>query len=70
MADAKNRNQETAAAAISEGNHVEFLLCARDKAGCMAVGTTTNQIFPAKCHLQQPRSADCVGHDEGCGTCA
>ena len=45
-ADAKNRNQEAAATAISEGNDVEFLLCARDKVGCMAAGTTTKQIFP------------------------
>ena len=45
-ADAKNRNQEAAATAISEGNDVEFFLCARDKVGCMAAGTTTNQIFP------------------------
>ena len=42
VADAKNGNKETAGAAISEGNHVDFLLCA----GCMVVGTTTNQIFP------------------------
>ena len=47
-ADIKNGNQETAAAAISDGNMVEFLLCSKDKVGCMAVGTTTNQI-PTSC---------------------
>ena len=45
-ADAKNGNQETAATTISNGNHVDFLLCATDEVGCVVAGTTTNQIFP------------------------
>ena len=45
-ADIKYGNQETAVAAISDGNRAQFLLCSKDKVGCMAVGTTTNQIFP------------------------
>ena len=45
-ADTKNGNHETAGAAISDGNSVEFVLCARDEVGCMAAVTTTNQIFP------------------------
>ena len=41
-ADTKNWNQETVATAISEGNHIEFLLCARDEVGCMVARTTTD----------------------------
>ena len=45
-ADAKNNNRETAATAVSDGNHIEFLLCTKDEVGSMTAGTTTNQIFP------------------------
>ena len=42
-ADQKNGGNEAAAAAVSNGNNVEFLLCAEAEYGMMA---TTKQVFP------------------------
>ena len=41
--DQKNGGDEAAAAAVSNGNHVEFLLCSKAEYGMMA---TTKQVFP------------------------
>ena len=41
--DQKNGGYEAAAAAVSNGNNVEFLLCAKAEYGMMA---TTKQVFP------------------------
>ena len=44
-ADQKNGGNEAAAVAVSSGNNVEFLLCAKAEYGMMAMGTT-KLVFP------------------------